>query len=58
LDIVFDNNSIPVDITVADIDQDGDLDLYISTFISAKVFKSATFNKKNNVTKNLLLRNE
>jgi enediyne biosynthesis protein E4 len=58
LDIQFENNSIPVDISVSDIDKDWDLDIYVSTFISAKVFKSASFNNSKNTTNNLLLRND
>lgn len=58
LDIKFDSKSVPVDITVWDIDNDWDADLYISTFIKANKFKSWTFNKKNHLTLNLLLRND
>lgn len=58
ISIDLEKNSIPVDISITDFDKDGDLDLYISTFISAWVFKSAMFNNSQNVTNNLLLRND
>ncbi len=58
ISIDLEKNSVPVDISITDFDKDGDLDLYISTFISARVFKSAMFNNSKNTTNNLLLRND
>lgn len=56
--VSFERDAVPVDITVGDIDNDGDFDLYISTFITASKFRSATFNDPNHVQKNVLLRND
>jgi len=54
----FASHSSPVDITAADVDKDGDADLYISTFANAANFRSATFNDPSHSTENILLRNE
>jgi len=58
LNISLPQNAIPLDIDFADIDADGDMDMYISTFITQNLFRSAVFNDPNHVQKNLLLRNE
>jgi enediyne biosynthesis protein E4 len=50
--------SVPTSIAVTDIEQDGDADLYISTFIRPEFFKSATYNDPEHTTKNILLRND
>lgn len=48
----------PLAVAVADIDSDGDIDLYISNFISYPNWVSATFNDPNHVRYNRLLRND
>ena len=51
-------NSVPFHVSVADIDHDGLLDLYISNFVDFKHFKSATFNDPNHAKHNVLLHNK
>lgn len=58
LDVTFPDDTTPVDITPWDIDNDWDIDLYISTFISAEKIKLVTFNDTNNKKPNLLLINQ
>ena len=53
----FEPRSIPVDIAVSDIDRDGDIDLYISTFIQGRFFTSVSFNNAKNRQRNILLEN-
>lgn len=53
----FEPRSTPVDIAVSDIDRDGDIDLYISTFIQGRFFASASFNNTKNRQRNILLEN-
>ena len=50
-------NSVPFSIAVADIDHDGDGDLYISVFVNAKAFRSATFNDPTHAKPNRMLLN-
>jgi len=60
-ELIFNNfgtHSSPVDITSADVDKDGDADLYISTFANAANFRSAIFNDPSHATENILLENE
>ncbi len=49
--------SVPFDVAVADIDRDGDGDLYVSVFIEAESFVSATYNDSNHAKPNRLLLN-
>ena len=58
LEIVFPDRSAPLDMDLWDIDNDGDLDMYVSTFVDPAYFKAATFNDPSRVQKNLLLRND
>jgi len=48
----------PLAVAVADIDLDGDIDLYISNFISYPNWTSASFNDPDHVRTNRLLRND
>ena len=54
----FPKNSIPLNIAVADIDKDQDLDLYISVFVSFPAFRSATYNDPEHAKTNILLLNK
>ncbi|NOS77747.1 MAG: CRTAC1 family protein [Nitrospira sp.] len=50
-------DSVPFSVAVADIDHDGDGDLYISVFVNAKTFRSATFNDPMHAKPNRMLLN-
>jgi hypothetical protein len=50
-------DSVPFSVAVSDIDHDGDGDLYISVFVNAKKFRSATFNDPTHAKLNRLLLN-
>lgn len=50
-------DSVPFSVAVSDIDHDGDGDLYISVFVNAKKFRSATFNDPTHAKPNRLLLN-
>jgi hypothetical protein len=50
-------DSVPFSVAVSDIDHDGDGDLYISVFVNAKRFRSATFNDPTHAKPNRLLLN-
>jgi len=58
LDIVFPDRAAPLDVELWDIDNDGDLDMFVSTFVDPAFFKAATFNNPSIVQKSLLLRND
>lgn len=51
-------DSVPFSVAVADIDHDGDGDLYISVFVNAKKFRGATFNDPMHAKPNRLLLNK
>lgn len=51
------DDSVPFSVAVSDIDHDGDGDLYVSTFVNAKKFRSATFNDPMHAKPNRLLLN-
>jgi PBP1b-binding outer membrane lipoprotein LpoB len=50
-------DSVPFSVAVSDIDHDGDGDLYISVFVNAKKFRSATFNDPTHAKPNRMLLN-
>jgi len=50
-------NSVPLSVAVADIDHDGDGDLYVSVFVNASSFRSATFNDPMHAKANRMLLN-
>lgn len=50
-------DSVPFSVAVADIDHDGDGDLYVSIFVNAKTFRSATFNDPTHAKANRMLLN-
>jgi hypothetical protein len=53
----FPVDSVPFSVAVADIDHDGDGDLYVSIFVNAKKFRSATFNDPTHAKANRMLLN-
>ena len=50
--------SVPLSATPIDIERDGDIDLYISVFISSDKFRSVTYNDPTHRRYNVLLRND
>lgn len=50
-------DAVAFDVTVSDIDRDGDGDLYVSVFIDLESFRSATYNDPAHAKKNILLLN-
>src|SRR3989344_353967 len=58
LDIVFEKDAVPMSFAAADINKDGLVDLYISTFKSPKVFTFTTFNNPANRSKNIMMLNK
>jgi hypothetical protein len=48
---------VPMAVTASDFDRDGHVDLYLSVFVSPKLFRSPVFNDPAHAQKNLLLRN-
>jgi len=57
VDLEFEQDAVPMSLTAGDINKDGAIDLYISTFKSAKKLKLATFNNPSNRTANILALN-
>jgi enediyne biosynthesis protein E4 len=55
INVSFEPNTIPVNISGGDIDNDGILDLYISTFPTAAVLKNTQFNNDSHARANILL---
>jgi hypothetical protein len=51
-------NESTLAVAVADIDLDGDIDIYLSNFITYKKWVSATFNKPEHISYNRMLRND
>jgi len=51
-------DSVPLEVSVADVDRDGDPDLYVSVFVDFPHFVSATFNVPSHAKANRLLRND
>lgn len=58
LDVQLAENTVPLTLTAGDLNQDGWVDLYVSTFVNAEEFMSATFNKAGHGKPNLLLMND
>lgn len=50
--------SVPFDVAIADIDRDGDADLYVSVFVEFPSFMSATFNDPDHAKTNRMLLNQ
>ena len=57
LSIKFPKDTVPFSLSPTDWNQDGFVDLYISTFIDSKKFKSATFNDPNHSKMDIALEN-
>ena len=58
LDINFPDQETPVAVTLSDIDHDGDLDVYVSTFTHYTEWRSSIFNDAKHAKENHLLRND
>jgi len=56
--INFEPNSVPFSVAPGDINNDGHVDLYVSTFVDAPNFKSAKFNDPVHGKENILLVND
>lgn len=57
IELPLEENTVPIAIAAADINHDGFVDLYISTFINAANFKGKTFNDPSIVSANVMLMN-
>jgi hypothetical protein len=57
LDIELPKDTVPFSISPTDWNGDGFIDLYISTFIDSKKFRSATFNDPNHAKSDIALEN-
>ncbi|MFK7825598.1 MAG: FG-GAP repeat domain-containing protein [Oligoflexales bacterium] len=53
--VKFEEDAVPVAVTVADINRDGNIDIYLSVFISLDKFRSAVFNDPKHAKRNVLL---
>ncbi len=58
LNVSFESEAVPFSLTAGDINKDGLIDLYISTFKSPKILKLATFNNPANRSNNVMLKNK
>jgi len=58
LDVAIPADSVPMALTAADYDRDGDPDLYVSMFVAPRSFRSPVFNDPGHAKRNLLLRND
>ncbi len=58
LNVALPSDSVPMALTAADYDRDGDFDLYVSMFVSPQSFRSPVFNDPAHAKRNLLLRND
>lgn len=58
LNIAFETGAAPLSISATDINKDGLVDLYISTFKSPKLFRITTFNDPSNRSNNVMVLNK
>ncbi len=58
LDVAIPVGSVPMALSAADYDRDGDPDLYVSMFVAPQQFRSPVFNDPAHAKRNLLLRND
>jgi hypothetical protein len=58
LPVALPEHSVPLAVAAADIEHDGDADLYVSVFVDFPHFVPATFNVPAHAKSNLLLRND
>jgi hypothetical protein len=58
LPVALPEHSVPLAVAAADIERDGDVDLYVSVFVDFPHFVAATFNVPAHAKPNLLLRND
>jgi len=57
LSLEFEENSVPFSIAPSDLNKDGFVDLYVSTWITPSKFKAATFNDESHKTANKMFLN-
>ena len=53
----FQSKAVPFSVALSDFDNDGDLDIYIPTFIAKEHFTVTTFNDKKHIQENVFLEN-
>lgn len=58
LPVALPEDSVPLAVAAADVDRDGDADLYVSVFVDFPHFVPATFNVPSHAKANRLLRND
>lgn len=57
LDVTFAPQTLPIALAASDINHDGFVDLYVSTFIASEAFRPAVFNDPNHAKPNVMLLN-
>lgn len=55
LPVPLEPNAVPISVTAGDINRDGVIDLYVSTFVNAREYRRSAFNNPGHATRNVLL---